>query len=241
MYETFKALHQGGEAFVLANAWNAESAKIFQRNGFPAIGTSSAAVAKSMGYPDGEGMSFAAYLFIIRRMAEVMEVPFSVDLEMGFGETVTEIQSNISQLSALGVVGINLEDSRIVNGKRVLQDAYSFAERLSLLREAPIFINVRCDTYLLGVSEAQAQTARRAQLYQAAGADGLFLPCILSEEDISAAIAATTLPVNVMSMPGLPDIHTLSRLGVKRLSMGPALFEWAYAQLNQCLPDSFPV
>ena len=234
MYEKFKALHQGRQAFVLANAWNPESARIFQQNGFPAIGTSSAAIAKSLGYQDGEGMSFAAYLFIIRRMAGVTQVPFSVDLEMGFGETVAEIQANILQLSALGVVGINLEDSRITNGKRVLQDARSFAEKLSRLREVPMFINVRCDTYLLGVAHPQEESTRRAQLYQAAGADGLFLPCIVDPEDIKAAVAATSLPLNVMAMPTLPDLGTLSHLGVKRLSMGPALFEWTYDQINRC-------
>ena len=237
-YQNFKALHESDELFLLPNAWNAESAAIFQDNGFSAIGTSSAAVAGSLGYEDGEKMPFEDYLFIIKRIASVIQVPLTVDLEMGYGTTHDEITTNILQIAELGVAGINLEDSRISKSKRYLQDAITFAKKLEHIRnkltamDVNVFINVRCDTYLLNVDNKQEETLHRAKLYQVAGADGLFLPCIWQEEDIRAARSFTCLPLNVMSFPGLPDFEVLNHLGVKRVSMGGFMFDTVYNNLK---------
>jgi 2-methylisocitrate lyase-like PEP mutase family enzyme len=242
-YKTFKNLHEINQLFVLPNAWNAASAVLLQQNGFKAIGTSSAAVAKSLGYEDGEQMPFTDYLFIINRMAASVNVPLTVDIEMGYGSTADEIYGNLCRLAESGVAGINIEDSQFNKSKRILQDAGSFAEKLAHVRKKleaghiNLFINVRCDTYFLNIPNKQQETAVRAKLYETSGADGLFLPCIVEPEDIRSAVNATQLPINVMAIPGLPDLKTLSQLGVKRLSLGGFLFNKVYDNIADTCAD----
>jgi 2-methylisocitrate lyase-like PEP mutase family enzyme len=95
-----------------------------------------------------------------------------------------------------------------------------------------LFINIRCDTYLLNVASKQEETARRLRLYETTGADGIFLPCISNEDDIAKAINSSILPVSVMCIPGLPGLDTLNELGVKRVSMGPFLFNKVYSNIG---------
>lgn len=233
-FEIFRSLHQGGDIFVLPNAWDVKSALVFQENKFPAVATSSSAVANSLGYADGENMPFADYLFVIKRILSSINIPLTVDMEMGYGKTNADIYSNIQQLVTAGVTGINIEDSTISNAVRTLKDAGEFAETIRFIKERlaagslELFINVRCDTYILDVNDKQEETKRRIKLYEAAGADAIFLPFINKEEDITDAVANTSLPVNVMCMPGLPDFDTLYKLGVKRVSLGPFLFKSTY-------------
>lgn len=228
----FKQLHQS--FFILPNAWNPKSALRFQQEHFPAVATSSAAVANSLGYEDGEAMPFEEYLFIIRRILATVQIPLTVDLEMGYGKTNDAIYANVRKLAELGVAGINIEDSIIQSNDRTLQNADQFAGRVAFIKNKlandhlDLFINVRCDTHLLNVANKQAETLARIPLYESAGADGIFLPCISAEADIAEAVNSTTLPINVMCIPGLPDFETLQTLGVKRVSMGPFLFNRVY-------------
>ena len=233
-FKIFSDLHHANELFVLPNAWNAKSALLLEQSGFRALGTSSAAVAESLGYSDGEQMPFQDYLFVVKRIMSTVKLPFTVDLEMGYGKTSEEIYANVARLAQLGVVGINLEDSRIDNSVRTLQELEVFANKLEDLKNRIVrqhiemFINVRCDAYLLGLKDKQEETTRRAKAYESSGADGLFLPCVARAEDIKSAVASTRLPVNVMCFPGLPDFDSLSALGVKRLSLGGFLFDSVY-------------
>lgn len=237
-FETFHALHHNDGLFVLPNAWDANSAAILQEQQFPAIGTSSHAVAGSLGYTDGEGMPFTDYLFVIKRILATVKVPVTVDLEMGYGNTPEAILNNVLQLAALGVAGINIEDSAINSAGRTLQDADAFARTITHLKNnADIFVNIRCDTFLLNVPDKQAETLRRLNTYASTGADGIFLPCIAAPEDITAAIQATRLPLNVMCIPGLPDFDTLQQLGVKRVSMGGFLFNKIYDTIRPLSQD----
>jgi 2-methylisocitrate lyase-like PEP mutase family enzyme len=237
-FETFKELHQATELFVLPNVWNVKSAEFFQGRSIPAIATSSAAVADSLGYEDGEGMPFSDYLFVIKRILSSVQMPLSVDLEMGYGKSEEEIYVNMLKLIELGVAGINIEDSIVSAAGRVLKDAKGFARMIEnsknrlVLANSDLFINVRCDTFLLNVENKQQETRRRLMVYEAAGADGIFLPCICDEEDIAEAATHTRLPLNVMCVPGLPDFGTLNELGVKRVSMGPLLFNRVYDNME---------
>ena len=122
-FEKFKSLHHSDELLLLPNAWNAKSASLFQQAGFAAVATSSMAVAHSLGYEDGEAMPFSDYLLVIKRIVSQLQIPLSVDIEMGYGDTDEKIFSNILQLTELGVAGINIEDSIIVNTNRSLKDA----------------------------------------------------------------------------------------------------------------------
>jgi 2-methylisocitrate lyase-like PEP mutase family enzyme len=210
----------------------------FQKNGFSAIATSSDAVANSLGYEDGEKMSFDDYLFIIKRILSSVQIPLSVDMETGYGATADEICSNLLKLADLGIAGINIEDSEMNGSGRFLQKTTEFAKKLGhvknnlVSKNISLFINIRCDTYLLDINNKQKETVQRIQAYETSGADGIFLPCIFSKDDIKAAINSTDLPVNVMCIPGLPDFEILHKLGVKRVSMGGFLFNKIYKEIE---------
>lgn len=237
-YQKFKSLHASDELFLLPNAWDARSAIMFEENKFPAVATSSAAVANSLGYEDGENMTFDDYTFVIRRILSSVNIPLTVDIETGYGSSDLEIAENVLHLADLGVAGINIEDSVIQKSGRALKDAAAFVKTISFIknklqaRGVDLFINIRCDTYILNVGNKQQETTNRLKLYNESGADGIFLPFIRDERDIASAVENTTLPLNVMCVPDLPDFDTLNKLGVKRVSMGPFLFHKVYAAIN---------
>ncbi|MCJ8319144.1 MAG: isocitrate lyase/phosphoenolpyruvate mutase family protein [Colwellia sp.] len=226
----FKQLHQQNKPLLICNVWDAASAKIAKKLNFDAIGTSSAAIAEMLGYQDGEQMSFSELLFIVKRIIATTTLPITVDIEAGYSRNPAEITEHIIALADLGIAGINIEDSIITN-ERELMDAKQFANTLSAVTQQlaaakkDIFINVRTDTFLLAHDTALEETIKRIALYEAAGADGIFVPCITKEADISAVVSQTTLPINVMCMPDLPNIIELQKLNVKRISMGNFIFD----------------
>jgi 2-methylisocitrate lyase-like PEP mutase family enzyme len=182
---------------------------------------SSAAIAAMLGYKDGEEMSFDELFYIVSRIKAVSELPLSVDLEAGYGATTSHIIENIQRLAHLGVSGINLEDSQVVNNRRLLDDPKRFAVKLQeITRACPgMFVNVRTDTFLLNV---QMRWIRRsiAVNYTRTTAQTVFVPCVTHAEDITAIVRRVPLPLNVMCMPELADFSALSALGVRRISMG---------------------
>lgn len=238
-FQKFKQLHQQSDLLVLPNAWNAKSASIFEEKQFPAVATSSAAVAESLGYRDGEGMPFMDYLFIINRIVSAIRVPLTVDIEMGYGKTNAEVYTNILKLVELGVAGINIEDSIINQSKRTLKDTKTFGSTIEYIKnrleaeQLKLFINIRCDTYLLNIEKKREETIKRLKVYETTGADGIFLPCISKENDIVEAVNNTKLPVSVMCIPGLPGFAALNKLGVKRVSMGPFMFNKIYDNIGR--------
>ena len=216
-----------------------QSAKICEKLNFQAIGTSSAAIAHSLGYEDGEQVPFLDLLFVVERIIKNVTLPLSVDLEFGYGKTATEITNNIKALHKLGVVGINIEDSLIENGVRKLNDSSQFSNLLKEVKailienEISLFINVRCDAFLLNIQNALQVALERIIKYEQAGADGIFLPCITQESDISKIILQIKRPLNVICMPELPNFEKLQKLGVKRISAGNFLNNFAYTSLEK--------
>ena len=237
-FKEFKSLHHGTKPLLIGNVWNAQSAKVFEKLKFDAIGTSSAAVAETLGYAHGEEMSFDEYLFVVNRICKSATLPVSVDLEGGYGKTADEIVGNIRKLSEAGVVGINIEDSVMLNKKRGIADKDQFADKLKQIcrklaaTKTEMFINVRTDAFLLGLPDPVNEAIARAKAFQSTGVHGLFFPCITKPEDIKTIVTACTLPVNVMCMPGLPDFKALAQLGVKRISMGNFLNQKLYTHLE---------
>lgn len=235
---SFKDLHQGEEPLLLGNVWNVQSARIYEKSGCKALATSSSAVALSLGYEDGEEMSFEEYFYIIKRIKESVSIPLSVDLESGYGNTVGIVTSNIIRLLNIGIEGINLEDTYVVDGIRQLLDRDVFAEKLkdifSTLKErrGDVFINIRTDPFLLGMENALEETLKKVKLFEELKADGVFVPCISDENDIKTVVSATQLPLNVMAVPGLPDFNVLKKLGVKRMTSGAFLNRYIYQQLE---------
>lgn len=222
----FRTMHQQSQPLLIGNVWDVASAQATHQAGYHAMGTSSAAIASMLGYPDGEGLSFAELQHVVARLTTACDIPLSVDMEAGYGDTPDQIVANLTALAALGVKGINLEDSKVKEAERHLLDAEVFAGKLasiaSKLATAGIdmFLNVRTDTFLLDIHDALAETVRRGRLYAASGADGLFVPCVVQPADIAAIVEAVPLPLNVMCMPQLPSFAELTTLGVKRISMG---------------------
>ncbi|MCU6192588.1 isocitrate lyase/PEP mutase family protein [Enterobacter sichuanensis] len=222
----FADLHNPHDPILIANVWDAASAVAAQEAGYQALGTSSAAIASTLGYEDGQGMPFDELFYMVTRIQAVSKLPLSVDMEAGYGDSAEEIAANLRRLAQTGVAGVNLEDSRVINGVRQLDDASDFSRILSTVCDAlrsencRLFLNIRTDTYLLGHKDALQETISRGQRYKAAGADGLFVPCLTSEKDISLIAQASGLPLNVMCMPGLPSFDRLKRAGVSRISMG---------------------
>lgn len=238
-FEAFRKLHQQEKPLLIGNIWSAQSARVLEKLNVQAIATSSSAVAETLGYADGEEMSFDEYLFVVKRIKASCALPLSVDLETGYGKSVKDIVANIKRLADIGVAGINIEDSVLEGGTRKIAEAESFAEKLreisnDLTRQSiPMFINLRCDAYLLDLPEARKEGIRRMKLYELHGIHGLFLPCITDLEDIKASVHATNLPVNVMCMPGLPDFDALKQAGVKRISMGGFLNRSVYSEMEK--------
>lgn len=237
----FKQLHTNEKPLIVCNVWDVASALIAEQNGFSAIGTSSAAIAKMFGKDDGEQVPFAQLLSIAASICNASRLPLSVDIEFGYGETPQLIANNIIELVKLGVVGINIEDSVVVEGQRQLCDGHEFANKISKVRalleqaDVDVFINVRSDTYLLNVVNTRQASIERTAAYQSAGADGLFFPCLKHPADIKAIVASTPLPINVMCVPDLPDFDQLQVLGVKRISMGNYIHEAMLASLSNTL------
>ncbi len=230
-YQQFKPLHYSSDALLLPNVWDAGSALVFQGKGFRAVGTSSAAVANSLGYQDGEEMPFEDLLFIVSKICERTDLLLSVDIEGGYSRDVQTICENIEKLAKLGVVGINIEDSAVADDRQLVK-ADSFAETIKTIKDfcsqkgLEIFVNVRTDTYLLGVPNKFDETLERINLFEKAGADGIFIPCLTDLAEMKSLCSETNLPVNVMCMPDLADFGKLSEAGIKRISMGNSLQQY---------------
>lgn len=236
----FNALHQQSTPLIICNVWDVASAKMGEKLGFSAIGTSSAAIASMLGYEDGEEMAFDELLYIVKRIVTCSNLPLTVDIEAGYSQDPLKTAHYIKALADIGVVGINIEDSKVYETRTIL-DENSFAGYLSAIKgqlikdQVEIFINVRTDTFLLGEGDVLAETQKRASLYEVAGADGLFVPCITQNNDIRAIVNCIELPVNVMCMPNLADFESLKALGVKRISMGNFLFDKLQEDLEERL------
>ena len=229
-FQSFHALHAPGELLILANIWDPASAVLAAQAGARALATSSAALAWSLGHADGGRLPRQELLDAVARIQRVNRLPLSVDIEDGYSEDPAAVLSLAQALLAQGVVGINLEDG---GQAPELLEAKLRALRTALPRPG-LFINARIDTYLLRrlPAEALEDDARMRMLrYEAAGADGLFLPGL---DDLAVARRlsdATPLPLNLMSWPGLPGADELRRAGVRRLSAGATLFKSCYGAL----------
>jgi 2-methylisocitrate lyase-like PEP mutase family enzyme len=217
------ALHHG-PGFLLPNAWDAGSARILEQVGFPAIATTSAGIAWSLGVPDGGALDRDTMLEHVGRIVNAVAVPVTADLEAGYGETAADVARTVSDAAALGAVGANLEDV----GPHGLFDIDEAAARIAAARAATphgtFVLNARTDTYFAGTPDPFADTVARATRYLEAGADCVFVPGVVTADDIGRLAAAIPGPLNIVA--GLANTITapeLFALGVKRVSLGGSL------------------
>jgi 2-methylisocitrate lyase-like PEP mutase family enzyme len=221
----FGELHQGPRILVLPNAWDAASARIFEKAGFAAIATTSAGVAFSLGFPDGEGIGQRVMLEAVGRIVSAVSLPVTADMLAGFGKTAEDMEETVEAVIAAGAVGLNVEDRE----GAALADIARQAEKIQAIRSAstsagiPLVINARTDVYLREIGEPASRfehAVRRANAYRKAGADCLFVPGVRDPEVIRRLTAAIDGPVNILAVPGTPPVAELERLGVRRVSVG---------------------
>lgn len=215
---TLAELHKGSELLVLPNAWDAGSARVIEVAGAKAIATSSAAVAWSHGYPDGEALPFERLLDTVRAIARVISVPLTADIEAAYARDGAQASSSVARVMEAGATGINIEDGK--DAPELL------AEKIGAIKKrfgSGIWVNARTDVYLHGLAEGEAayeETIRRAHLYLEAGADSIFVPMCVDEAMLVRFVRAIDAPLNVLAWPGLPPATRLREIGIRRLSAG---------------------
>lgn len=241
--ERFRRLHQRPQILVLVNVWDVASARLVQAAGFPAVATSSAAVANSWGYPDGERISRAEMLSEVERIARRIELPVTADLEAGYGSSTEAAAELASAMIAAGAVGLNFEDSTGTAGNPLLP-VEPQAGRIRRLREAadaarvPVVINARTDVFLANVGEPETRfehAVLRANAYRRAGADCLFVPGVSDAEVIGRLVKAVEGPLNILAVPTTPPLAELQALGVARVSFGSWPFRAAMGRFRALL------
>lgn len=242
--QRFRALHQPGTPLLLANAWDAATAKIAAAAGATAIATSSAALAWSLGYADGDEVDRDQALDAVRRIAAAVDLPVSADIEGGYPRSPGGIPGTIRAVVEAGAVGVNFEDC-LYDAPSELLSADDQSSRIATVREAAgpeLFINARTDTYLRSVGDPEKRlddTLSRAAAYLAAGADGVFVPGVTDPDTVRALVDGIDGPVNILVGPGAPPVAELATLGVARLSLGSSTAAAAYSLAHRAATDLF--
>jgi len=234
-----RELHRGPKILILLNVWDVAGARLLESMGLPAVATSSAAVANLLGYPDGERISRAEMLAVVRRIAAAVNVPVTADMEGGYCNLPEGMAETAHELLEAGAVGLNLEDSRRENE---LVDVSLQLEKLKALKEAgraegvDLVLNARTDPYLLKDADDRwrfEETVCRARAYRDAGADCIFVPGLSDAETIRRVLEVSPGPLNVLGGKGGLSVPELERLGVARLSLGSGPARAALAALRR--------
>jgi 2-methylisocitrate lyase-like PEP mutase family enzyme len=224
----FRKMHDRSRILVLANAWDVASVRIVEQAGFPAIATTSAGVAWSLGYPDGEGLGREEMLSVVRRVAARVAVPVTADMVAGFGSKAADVAETVRSLIAVGAVGMNMEDGTDDEYGTLVEAAVQ-VEKVRAAREAataagvPIVINARTDVYLAKVGEPASclrNAVERANAYREAGADCLFVPGVRDADTIAKLVREINGPINILAAGTAPSIPELEQMGVARVSLG---------------------
>jgi 2-methylisocitrate lyase-like PEP mutase family enzyme len=224
----FRQLHRGERMLILPNVWDVASARIVEDAGFPAIATTSAGIAFSLGYPDSQRIQREEMMARIARITRAVHVPVSADVESGYGSNPEDAAKTTRELIQAGVAGLNLEDA---SGRadpplcslELAVDKIKAAREAAMQMRAQIVINARTDIYLLPGGNPDAnytETVRRLLAFRDAGADCVFAPGLNDAATIGHLAAAVECPLNILAGPGSPSIPELEKLGVARVSLG---------------------
>jgi 2-methylisocitrate lyase-like PEP mutase family enzyme len=228
--EAFRALHHSGPPLILLNAWDPVSAKVIAAGGAAAIATSSGAVARVLGYDDGQLTPTAEMLTAVARIARAVDVPVTADMEAGYNLPAKEFAERLLET---GAVGCNLEDS--TSGGLV--DPAAFADYLAEVRAtagADLVINARVDTFL--VQGTPADAVARGRIYRRAGADCIY-PIFAPVEVLPELVAEIGGPINAHAAPNGPKAAELVAAGAHRISYGTSLHTHMMDSLQKLLPS----
>lgn len=255
--ETFRALHAAG-CFVMPNPWDVGSARLLAHLGFPAIATSSAGFAWSLGRRDNH-VTLVEVLGHLRAISKGVDVPVNADFEGGFAIAPEDVANNVSAATATGIAGLSIEDST-GDATNPLFDFELAVDRIRAARTAidasgtGVVLTGRSEGFIVGRSDL-AETIRRLQAYSDAGADCLFAPGIRTRSDIAAVVEAVApKAVNVVVGGDFTTVAELAEAGVRRISVGGSLARAAltgflaaakeiaehgtFAALSQTIPSS---
>jgi 2-methylisocitrate lyase-like PEP mutase family enzyme len=226
----FRAMHHGPKILLLPNVWDVASARAFEQSGFEALATTSAGIAFTLGYPDGQKISREQMLGSVARIARAVKVPLTADVEAGYGDRPEDAGETARGVINAGAVGMNLEDGTNRPGQLVelpLQLEKIRAVRESALQSGvSLVLNARTDVYLDSVGAPESrydETLRRLRAYRDAGADCVFAPGVRDENTISRLVRDLQCPLNILAGPGFPPVPELQKLGVARVSLGSSL------------------
>lgn len=227
--ETFRRLHDSG-CFVIPNPWDVGSAKILEHLGFPAIATTSAGFAWSVGRPDN-GVTLDQVLAHLRAMAEAVTVPVNADFEGGFAIDPEGVAASVRAAEATGIAGLSIEDSTRDPENPLLEFDLA-VERIRAARRAldgtGVILTARSEGFIAGRPDLD-ETLRRLTAFAEAGADCLYAPGIRTAEEIAAVVRAVApKPVNVLAPPTSATVSDLAALGARRISVGGALARSAW-------------
>ncbi len=238
--EQFRQLHHQASLLVLPNAWDAASARIFERAGFNAIATTSSGLAAALGYSDGQKISREMLIEALARITRVVACPVTADIEAGFGTSIAEVLQTVKAVIATGVVGINIEDS-LKQQEKALADASYQVELIKALRELattldiPFVINARVDVFLLAIGEPEGRfehAIQRANSYLQSGADCIYPIGQLKSDSIARLVKEINGPINILGGSPAPTLPELAQLGVARVSLAGGLMRSALGHLQ---------
>jgi 2-methylisocitrate lyase-like PEP mutase family enzyme len=229
--KSFRDMHHGPRTLVLPNAWDVASARIFEEAGVRAIATTSAGVAFSLGYPDGQKISRDEMLAAVARIGARIKIPVTADVEAGYGDKPEDAAITAKAVVEAGAVGLNLEDGTH-DPLSPLTDLSLQREKIAAVREAarsagvPLVLNARTDVYLREVGEPAdrySTALRRLTAFREAGAHCLFVPGVRDPDIIGRLVRELQFPINILAGPGSPSIPDLQKLGVARVSLGSSV------------------
>jgi 2-methylisocitrate lyase-like PEP mutase family enzyme len=239
--ERLRALHHAGEPLVLVNAWDAASARIIEELGFPVIATTSAGIAWTEGFADGQHIPRDHMLARVKQIVSAVDVPVTADLEGAYGDTEEDARATALGAIDAGAVGLNFEDAASFEGR--LLDAGLQAKRIQAMRNVaqkagvPLVINVRTDTFLAHIGDSDTwrleESIRRGNRYLESGADCVFVPGVSDEQTIRTLVAGISGPVNVLASATTPPVLRLKELGVARVSLGSGAIGYALARFRE--------
>ncbi len=228
----FRALHDAPGAFLIANAWDAGSAKLLAGLGFKALATSSGAKAGVLGRKDGQVTREEAAINA-RTIVDATDLPVSADMEKGFGDTPMDAALTIALGASVGLVGASIEDAT-GDPSYPLMDIGLAAERIAAAAQVaqgfgfPFLLTARTENYLRGNPDLN-DTIARLQAFEAAGADVLMAPGLPDLDAVRAVCSSVSKPVNFMA--GIRGksftVPELAAAGVKRISLATSLFRAA--------------
>jgi 2-methylisocitrate lyase-like PEP mutase family enzyme len=238
--EAFRALHRGPPLLLMANAWDAVTARIFEAEGFAAVATTSGGVSWAIGYPDGEAAPWGEVVEQTARIARAVQVPVTADIEAGFGDTPEAVARSIGDIIRAGVVGVNLEDG--LHGPTPMRSVEDAVARIRAAREAanaagvPIVINARTDLYLKQIGDDAGrfdEAVARGRAYLAAGADCFYPIALRDPATMGRLVQALKAPININVRAGWPSVAELEALGVARVTTATAITLVAMATTRQ--------